>query len=84
MISLTRSPTRLTAPKRSGYRALWLACATWVIGSIAGATVAMANVPVGEWSPDMAPFSTEALTPLLKSGCHTCEVVEIINTPISL
>jgi hypothetical protein len=37
--------------QRAGIRPPWLASAAWVIASIACATVAMANVPVGEWSP---------------------------------
>ncbi len=62
MNSLTRSPKRLCAPKRSGYRALWLASATWLIGSIAGATVAMANVPIGQWSADLSAFSATRIS----------------------
>jgi hypothetical protein len=80
-------------PKRPGYRTLWLACAFWVIASVAGGTVAMANVPVGQWSSNpfaavtspqseaelQRAFETEALTPRTRSGCQTCGVVENIR-----
>lgn len=88
-------PTSLSTPKRPSYRA-WLASATWLVGSIAGATVAMANVPVGQWSTELSPTAaaapsqssdesrraihTQALTPRFKSTCHTCGVVETIRT----
>lgn len=88
MNSLHLSPPSLLAPKRLGHRALWLASAAWVIGSIAGATVAMANVPVGQWSSDLpasaavtspqAPLESEAPAAQVKSGCN-CGVVEIIR-----
>ncbi|MEJ6020665.1 hypothetical protein [Ramlibacter sp. PS4R-6] len=65
------------------------------MASIAGATVAMANVPVGQWSTDLSlsdevtsPASpgklerapgTEAPTSRSKARCRTCGVVESIR-----
>lgn len=50
---LLHSPAILLARQPSGARASWLASAAWVIASIACTTVAMANVPIGEWSSEI-------------------------------
>jgi hypothetical protein len=85
MNSLQPPTTSRFAPKHPGYRALWLAWVTWVVASVAGATVAIANVPVGQWSSDLS-FSAEAASPQspdelprFQSGCQTCGVVENIR-----
>lgn len=95
MNALPLTATSLLTPKRPLFRARWLASATWVVGSIACATVAMASVPVGQWLTDLSPSpavssqpspgelqrarDTQALTPRFKSGCQTCGFVEIIR-----
>ena len=75
--------------------ALWLRPASWVIASMACAMVAMANVPVGQWSSDPSPAAAvtspqssgglqparkhEALTTRFSSNCQSCGVVESIR-----
>ena len=89
------SPTSLSSPHPLDHGAFWLRSASWVIASIAGAMVALANVPVGSWSSELPPSAaetspqspgdlqsarkTEALAARVKSGCQSCGVVENIR-----
>ena len=84
-----RSSTIPLGSRRTGYRGLWLASASWVVASIAGAAVVMANVPAGQWSPDLSSPAAvsspnrapdiEVRTSRFKSSCKTCGVIESIR-----